>query len=204
MVILPTAVLSGLLSFALLLGEPAADQGGTPVSTPVPPTTPTSPPVDTEESEERMSEADRWMVYQYILGGAENAPMMLTVLVDQIDDQNNREEAWPLLSVYAAALGSRNKELLDHWIQQAVTMSDDFKMLFAYAVWYADFPKAASASARCSIHFRKITASENASSPCLGISRRTSRRSPSVHRRRSITCGLASWRPAKPDLWIGS
>lgn len=140
MVTLSTAILSGLLSIALPLGEPVADQSPTP---PVTSATPTSPPVAAEGSDERMSEADRWMVYQYILGGAENAPMMLRAIVDQIDDPDNREETWPLLSVYAAALGTRNKEHLDHWIQQAVTMSDEFKMLFAYAVWYADYPKAA-------------------------------------------------------------
>ncbi len=125
-------LLSGFLGLLLLAGEPAVQ------THPLP-----DPSGETSAPDDAMSEAQRWLVYQYILGGAEDAPRMLHAVIEEIDDPDKREEAWPLLSVYAACLGARNKPHLDGWARESLAMSDDFKMVFAYASWYADFPGSA-------------------------------------------------------------
>lgn len=95
--------------------------------------------VDAEEVQtEALSETDRWLVYQYIVGGADQAPEMIRAIVEGIEDPSDRQDAIPMLSVFAASLAKQQKGLLDDWVHAAIKMDPPYRMIFAYASWYAD------------------------------------------------------------------
>ncbi len=108
---------------------------------PAPPAQP-SPPAAQSENPDPANAVDRWMVYQYLLGGGERAPEMvaqyLAGSIKDIKDDDDQEHAVTLMIIFLGQLGHQHPELLDAWTQASTAMSPRAQYVFAYAIWMAD------------------------------------------------------------------